>query len=279
MASRRHLPARTPARPRCHRGELTARKLHSCNPESARWCCSAPASARHRFSRCCTCCRLRTRHDRSCGSIQLATGEHHPFNAEVRRLLLTLTHGRSYVCYSRPDAHRQSGRGLQRGRPPVIDRCSMRLGLPPEADVYLCGPNRFMAEMKESLAALGIAPARIHRRDLHRRRVDDAGGRQWLDASATPCRQRREHRPARLVRTQWRSRHIGSHRRIRAFWSWPRRVTSRFVGRVEAVCATTARAAWLQARSVYGPQPLDPPAAGNVLVCCSQPSGDIVVDL
>ena len=30
---------------------------------------------------------------------------------------------------------------------------------------------------------------------------------------------------------------------------------------------------------VYGPEPLDNPADGNVLVCCSQPIGDVVVDL
>ncbi len=29
-------------------------------------------------------------------------GAHHPFAAEVRRLMLALPHGRSYVCYSRP---------------------------------------------------------------------------------------------------------------------------------------------------------------------------------
>src|SRR5919204_456312 len=29
-------------------------------------------------------------------------GQHHPFAAEVRRLMLELPHGRSYVCYSRP---------------------------------------------------------------------------------------------------------------------------------------------------------------------------------
>src|SRR6202030_3572087 len=28
--------------------------------------------------------------------------EHHPFAGEVRALMLALTHGRSYVCYSRP---------------------------------------------------------------------------------------------------------------------------------------------------------------------------------
>src|SRR5262249_11735322 len=29
-------------------------------------------------------------------------GQHHPFAAEVRRLVLALPHARSYVCYSRP---------------------------------------------------------------------------------------------------------------------------------------------------------------------------------
>jgi hypothetical protein len=30
---------------------------------------------------------------------------------------------------------------------------------------------------------------------------------------------------------------------------------------------------------VYGPEPLDKPADGNLLVCCSQPTSDVVVDL
>ena len=30
---------------------------------------------------------------------------------------------------------------------------------------------------------------------------------------------------------------------------------------------------------VYGPEPLDKPADGNVLICCSQPIDDIAVDL
>jgi len=29
----------------------------------------------------------------------------------------------------------------------------------------------------------------------------------------------------------------------------------------------------------YRPEPVDAPADGNVLICCSQPAGDIVVDL
>ena len=30
---------------------------------------------------------------------------------------------------------------------------------------------------------------------------------------------------------------------------------------------------------VYGPEPLEQPAAGNLLVCCSQPVQDVVIDL
>jgi len=36
------------------------------------------------------------------------------------------------------------------------------LGLPRDADVYLCGPTRFMADMREALTALGVAPERVH---------------------------------------------------------------------------------------------------------------------
>ncbi len=29
----------------------------------------------------------------------------------------------------------------------------------------------------------------------------------------------------------------------------------------------------------YQPDPLDPPAEGNVLICCSRPQGDVVIDI
>ena len=29
----------------------------------------------------------------------------------------------------------------------------------------------------------------------------------------------------------------------------------------------------------YRPDPVEPPAAGDVLICCSQPKADVVVDL
>ena len=35
----------------------------------------------------------------------------------------------------------------------------------------------------------------------------------------------------------------------------------------------------LSGEVAYDPAPLDEPAAGNLLVCCSQPARDIVIDL
>jgi hypothetical protein len=29
----------------------------------------------------------------------------------------------------------------------------------------------------------------------------------------------------------------------------------------------------------YSPEPVDPPADGNVLICCAQPAVDVVLDL
>src|SRR5262249_27772879 len=87
--------------------------------------------------------------------------QHHPFAAEVRRIMSSLVHGRSYVCYSRPGAQDRVGEDFDAPghlSRPVFDQA----GIPKEADVYLCGPNRFMTEMKEALAAYGAAPERIH---------------------------------------------------------------------------------------------------------------------
>jgi ferredoxin len=35
----------------------------------------------------------------------------------------------------------------------------------------------------------------------------------------------------------------------------------------------------LSGEVTYDPDPIDPPAAGNVLICCSRPRGPIVLDL
>ena len=41
----------------------------------------------------------------------------------------------------------------------------------------------------------------------------------------------------------------------------------------------TCETGLLEGDVAYAPEPLEPPAAGNLLACCSQPGGDLAVDL
>src|SRR5262249_12622081 len=71
--------------------------------------------------------------------------QHHAFATEVRRLLPALPHCRSYVCYSKPGVGDTMGEDFDAPghlSPSVFEKA----GVPREADVYLCGPNRFMAD-------------------------------------------------------------------------------------------------------------------------------------
>ena len=128
-------------------------------------------------------------------------GQHHPFAAEVRRLMLALTRGRSYVCYSRPGSRDRMGEDfdatghLSRS---VFDK----VDVPREADAYLCGPARFMADMKEALAAFGVGPERFHAEIFNGSELDDSRCRRHSDASAASAQRRRQHRSAGIVRAQ-----------------------------------------------------------------------------
>src|SRR5579871_2324901 len=87
--------------------------------------------------------------------------EHHPFAAEVRRLMLALPHGRSYVCYSKPVSSDKLGEDFDAAG--HLSRAVFEeVSIPQAADVYLCGPTAFMADMKAALAGYGVPPEQIH---------------------------------------------------------------------------------------------------------------------
>jgi ferredoxin-NADP reductase/MOSC domain-containing protein YiiM len=203
--------------------------------------------------------------------------QHHPFVAEVRRLMRALPHGRSYVCYSRPGSHDKlaedfDATGHLSGS--VFDG----VGVPREAEVYLCGPTRFMSETKEALATLGVAPERIH--------VEVFNGSE----SMTPGVVRAATRPPHLPEDDADTGPLVSFARsgIAAHWK-----ASSYQSILELAEACDVPVRWscrtgvchscesglVSGAVVYGPAPLDEPADGNLLVCCSQPSGDVVIDL
>src|SRR6185503_21364531 len=80
---------------------------------------------------------------------------------EVRRLMLALAHGRSYVCYSSPGSGDTMSEDFD-ATGQLSQLVFEKVGVSRDAEVYLCGPTRFMAEMKEALASFGVAPERIH---------------------------------------------------------------------------------------------------------------------
>jgi ferredoxin-NADP reductase len=88
-------------------------------------------------------------------------GQHHPFAAEVRHLMLALPHAHSFVCYSKPAAVDKLGEDFDAAG--HLSRSLLEeIGIPRDADVYLCGPAAFMADMKAELAAYGVPPERVH---------------------------------------------------------------------------------------------------------------------
>ena len=203
--------------------------------------------------------------------------QHHPFAAEVRRLLGTLPHGRSYVCYSRPGPGDRIGEDCD-----AIGHLSRSVfdavGMPREADVYLCGPTPFMAEMKKALATLDVAPERIH--------VEVFNGGESLTPGVVGAATRAPHRPGDDADTG----QLVSFARSGVAARWKASVYQSLLELAEACdvpvrwsCRTgvchTCESGLVSGAVVYGPEPLDRPADGNVLVCCAQPRGDVVIDL
>ena len=204
-------------------------------------------------------------------------GEHHPFGAEVGRLMLTLAHGRSYVCFSRPEPRDSVGKGFDAAGH-LSASVFNEVGLPRDADVYVCGPNRFMADMKETLATWGVAPERIH--------VEIFNGGESMTPGIVGGSARTPHPLAGDSNTG----PLISFARSGVAAHWNPSVYRSILELAEA-CDVPVRwscragvchnceSGLVSGSIVYGPEPLDNPAAGNVLVCCSQPIGDVVIDL
>jgi len=204
-------------------------------------------------------------------------GQHHPFAAETRRLMLALSHGRSYICYSAPDSRDQVGENFDAtGR--LSQAVLNEAGVSREADVYLCGPTRFMADMKEALANLGVAPQQVHAEIFN-------GGE-----SSTPGIVSRSTRAPHPPKDEASEGPLISFSRsgIAAHWN-----ASAYASILELAEACDVPVRWACRAGVchrcesglisgpiaYQPDPLDPPLEGNVLICCAAPRGDVVIDI
>jgi ferredoxin len=147
-----------------------------------------------------------------------------------------------------------------------------------EADVYLCGPTRFMADMKAALAARGVESQRIH--------AEIFNGSEPITPGVVGAAARAPHLPKDDADTgalvSFARSGIAAHWKASAYQSILELAEACDVP-VRWSCRTgvchTCESGLVSGAVVYGPKPLDDPAEGNLLVCCSQPVGDVVIDL
>ena len=203
--------------------------------------------------------------------------QHHPFSAEVRRLMSALTNGRSYVCYSNPGSQDKIGEDFE-ATGHLSREVFDEVGVSRAADVYLCGPTRFMTEMREALATFGVAPERIH--------LEIFNGGESFTPGVVGAVTRAPHLPKGDAGTgplvSFARSGIAAHWNASAYQSLLELAEACDVP-VRWSCRTgvchNCESGLVSGAVTYEPQPLDEPAAGNLLVCCSQPVRDVVIDL
>jgi ferredoxin-NADP reductase/MOSC domain-containing protein YiiM/ferredoxin len=200
----------------------------------------------------------------------------HSFAAEARALLASLPNVRTHICYSRPSADDVKGRDFDSaGRLTA----SLLAGLEPprDAEAYLCGPMPFMDEIGAGLATIGLDASHIH--------TEPFGPAPGLTPGIASRTARTPHAPAGQPGTGPTIEFARSDLAIR--WSDD---YSSLLELAEACdvpvrwscrtgvchnCETTLIAGTV----AYNPDPVEPPADGSALICCSQPHDDVVLDL
>jgi ferredoxin-NADP reductase len=203
--------------------------------------------------------------------------EHHPFADEVRRLMAALPHARSYVCFSRPGPHDRAGQDFDAAGH-LSRSIFTEAGFPQNGDVYLCGPARFMSEMKEALVNFGVAPERVH--------LEIFNGGESMTPGVVNAALRSPHPPeddtgsgplvsfARSgIAARWKDSRYQSILELAEACDVPVRWSCR-----TGVCHN-CETGLVSGKVIYEPDPLEQPADGNLLVCCSRPAGGVVVDL
>jgi ferredoxin-NADP reductase/ferredoxin len=187
----------------------------------------------------------------------------HAFADEVDRLIDTLPHGRHHVFYS------TAGR---------LDRHAMAaLDLPRNAAVYMCGPDRFMRDMRDALTTVGIDPARIH--------TELFGALPPINPGIVAAGPTSPHLPdgplgtgppisfARSGITANWSDSYGSILEFAEACDVPTRFSCR-----SGVCHTCVTRI-ISGTTTYIQAPLEQPSQGTTLICVAAPGEDLVLDL
>ena len=199
----------------------------------------------------------------------------HAFATEAQSLLDDLARAHRRIWYSRPDATDRAGIDFDATGRITPDELAA-IGVP-SGEFYLCGPTPFMDALRAGLTALEVPASRVHTEIFSAQEPTHArSGRHGLSAT-TSTRRRGGDRSADLVRPNGTERAL--ERRVREH---PR--ARRSVRRAGAMVVSYRRLSHLRDRSARRdrrvlPEPLEAPADGNLLLCCSRPTVDLAIDL
>jgi ferredoxin-NADP reductase/MOSC domain-containing protein YiiM len=235
--------------------------------------------------------------DREIWWLHAARGPHeHPFAAEAHALLASLPHPHEHVFYSAavgrptnppepPRVPATAGRPTNPPEPPRVPATAGRLtkdklaalDLPVSASAYICGPASFMTDMQDALTAVGLDPARI--------RTELFGALPSINPGLTGQTRRPPHPPAGPPGTgplvtfarSGISVPFPAGQRSVLDLAEACDVPSRWSCRT-GVCHTCTTPS-LSGDVTYSPDPLEPPADGQVLICCARPDTDLVLDM
>jgi ferredoxin-NADP reductase/MOSC domain-containing protein YiiM/ferredoxin len=200
----------------------------------------------------------------------------HPFAAEARGLLESLPHAQEHVFYSAATPTERHHIHAVQGR--ISKEALAGLAIPASASAYVCGPASFMADIRSALTALGVDPAAIH--------TELFGALPSINPGLTGQNVRPPHDPPVVP--------AGTGPTVtfaRSAISTPFANAWRSVLELADACDVPTR--WscrtgvchtcitplLSGEISYSPAPLEPPADGQVLICCAQPATDIVLDM
>jgi ferredoxin-NADP reductase/MOSC domain-containing protein YiiM len=199
----------------------------------------------------------------------------HPFAEESRSLLKQLSRGRGYIVYSRPAAIDQVGTDFD--APGHIDAALLeRIGVSRNSDFYLCGPSSFLQNMRDGLRNWGVLAGNMHTEIFGSLETITPGMAQVVHTPHLPRGPAGSGPPVSFARSGitavWDPK-FGSLLELAEACDVPVRWSCR-----TGVCHT-CMTGLIAGSIIYNPEPLERPAPGNVLVCCSQPNAGVTLDL
>jgi len=202
-------------------------------------------------------------------------GLDHPFAEESRSLLQQLSRGRGYIVYSRPAATDQAGADFD--APGHIDTALLkRIGVSRNSDFYLCGPSSFLQKMRDGLRSWGVLAGNVHTEIFGPLEAITPGMAQVVHTPHQPRGPAGSGPPVSFARSgitaAWDAK-FRSLLELAEACDIPVRWSCR-----TGVCHT-CMTGLIGGSITYNPEPLERPAPGNVLICCSQPNAGITLDL